>query len=118
MATVPDLSLNYSQSNPGIDPHIAAPNDGPTVYVTSQTITLGAASVQSAPFNAKTNRLSIVAKTSAARYMFGPAPQTATATSILLPLALGAVILNVHPGWVIAAIQDTAAGELSITEYQ
>jgi hypothetical protein len=28
MATVPDLSLNYAQNAPGIDPHIAAPKMG------------------------------------------------------------------------------------------
>jgi hypothetical protein len=117
MATVPDLSLNYAQNAPGIDPHVPYPGDGPTVFITTQTITLGAASVQSAPFSSRTNRISITAKTAAARYMYGPAPQTATATSILLPLAVGATILAVHPGWVIAAMQDSAAGEMNIAEY-
>lgn len=117
MALVRDLSGNDSQSNPGMDQHVNAAADGTYggVQVTTQVITIGVASVQSNPFNVRTQALRLVAKTAAARFTCGPAPQTATATSPLLAAGAGETVF-VRAGWVIAAIQDTGAGELDITE--
>lgn len=116
MALVIDLSGNHPQSTE-VDKHVGEAPDqvwgGEPVAI--QTVVAGAASAQSAPFNVRTSALRLVAKTAGVRYVVGPAPQTALATSTLLP-AGGLEQIVVRSGWVVAAIQDVGAAELNVTE--
>lgn len=116
MAIVAELSGNMPQGA-DIDKHIGPAPDqvwGGEI-VASQSLTIGAASVQSAPFSNKTQAIKIVAKTAAVRYRIGPAPQVAVATDPLIPTS-AVIDLVVRSGWVIAGLQDTGAAELNIAE--
>lgn len=80
----------------------------------AQDVISGVASASSNAFASSTELIRIV-NLVACRYIVGAAPQTALATSALLP-ANTVEHIGVQPGQVIATIQDSAAGLLSVTE--
>ena len=80
----------------------------------AQEVVSGVASAQSAVFGSQTQIIRIV-NLVACRYIIGASPQTALATSALLP-ANTVEFVGVKPGEVIAAIQEGGAGLLSIVE--
>lgn len=79
----------------------------------NQELTVGAASVQSAAFNANTTYIRL-ATTTACRFLVGRNP-TALATSAYLP-ANAVEYFGVNPGDKVAVIQDTAGGKITVTE--
>lgn len=81
---------------------------------TTQALTTGAASVLSAAFGPQTYAIRVVA-TVACHIAFGDAP-VATAGDAYVPANTRPEFIGVTPGTKIAAIQDTAAGKLYITE--
>lgn len=82
----------------------------------SQDITTGASSASSTAFGPETYQVRLSAKTSAVRYrVVENAGGTAVATDTLLPVNWVEYI-TVTPGQKIAAIQDSAAGALNVTE--
>lgn len=118
MAIVPDLSGN----SPGIlaggvDPRIGGSYDLQSLAFkgAKQELTIGIASVQSAPF-ANTCRAIRIAPDTDIHYRIGDG-LTVTALATDDYLAAGAVeTIRVKPGQRIAAIQDSIAGACSITE--
>jgi hypothetical protein len=87
----------------------------PVIYPgTSQDLAFGAASAQSSAVGAATSVVRVIAKTNDARIAIGANP-TATATGTLCKAGV-AEYFACRPGDKLAAIQDSAAGTLNITE--
>ena len=84
-------------------------SDGP-----AQEVNSGVASAESTAFGASVQLIRIV-NLIACRYIIGNSPQTALATSALLP-ANTVEFVGVRPGQVIATIQEGASGVLSVVE--
>lgn len=80
----------------------------------AQEVTTGAASAASTAFGSQTYAIRIAA-TAACRFVVGDGTPTATATDAYLP-ANEVEVFTVTPGQKIAAIQETAAGKLSVVE--
>ena len=80
----------------------------------AQVVASGAGSAQSAVLGPQVQLIRIV-NLVACRYIIGNSPQTALATSALLP-ADTVEFVGVKPGQVIATIQEGAPGSLSIVE--
>jgi len=100
------MSLYGSDSNGQVANHLS---NGP-----AQEVISGVASAESTVFGGQTKIIRIV-NLVACRYVVGTSPQTALATNtLLLPNVIE--YLSVEPGQVIAAIQDSAAGSLNVTE--
>jgi hypothetical protein len=80
----------------------------------AQEVTTGVASAASGAFGSQTRQIRVAA-TAACRIRVDNGTPTATATDTYLP-ADTVEWLDVTPGQRIAAIQETAAGKLSVTE--
>jgi hypothetical protein len=92
--------------------HFAAPVF--RFHGTAQEVTTGAASAASSAFGSQTFAIR-VSCTVACRIIVGDGTPTALATSAYLPANVIEYI-RVSPGQKIAAIQETGAGKLSVTE--
>jgi hypothetical protein len=87
--------------------------------LTVQNLAIGAASVQSAAFNAKTGRITLTASSAcwvAVGKGAGVAAAVAGAGSFFLPANGTSYPISIEEGSKIAVIQDTASGYLSVTE--
>jgi hypothetical protein len=80
----------------------------------TQVLATGAASVASAAFGPQTYAIRVIA-TAACHIAFGAAP-VATANDAYVAPSVRPEFIGVTPGSKIAAIEDTAAGKLYITE--
>lgn len=80
----------------------------------AQEVTTGAASAASAAFGSQTYAIRLAAS-AACRYVVGDGTPTAVATSAYLP-ADWVEVVTVSPGQKVAAIQESGAGKLSVTE--
>lgn len=95
-----------SDSNGQVANHLS---NGP-----AQEVISGVASAESSAFGPSTEIIRI-ANLISCRYIIGNSPQTALATSALLP-ANTIEFVGVKPGQVIATIQEGSAGLLNVTE--
>src|SRR6185312_4100652 len=82
---------------------------------TARTVAIGATSASSTAMEAETRAVMITASSNC-HISIGPAPQTAVATGTPVLAGWPPIILACGKGDVIATIQDSADGTLSITE--
>lgn len=86
----------------------------PFKHVLTQKLAIGSSSVASAAFQPQTFAIRVVC-TSACHVHFGPSPTATTGDALIAPNTYGEQI-GVVPGEQIAVIEDSAAGELYVTE--
>lgn len=80
----------------------------------AQEVTTGAASAASTAFGAQTFAV-LLSATAACRILVGDGTPTALATSTYLPANVFLTV-TCNPGQRVAAIQESGAGKLSVTE--
>ena len=118
MAAVPDLSLNYSQSNPGIDPHIYGAEAQPFKAAPSGTATVsaGVANVTTLfnPLRYSTARI-YNASANPVNVEFGGSGVVATASSMVIPAGQTEVVTIPGMAQYVAMLAPAGTSSVTIT---